>query len=378
MRVGVIARGDIVYALDLASELSDAGVSVTLYLWHSHVVKIVGTSDQPIRRLYEQKILPKTCKVRLMHLPRMRNPRSFTLFRRLSKTIRNDGVELAHILLGPGELWFAVLACLLRNNMPVTSTMIVPRPNAGGELPFFIVWAVHKLLVYGSDMVIVNGKDQVELVQKLYRIPISRVAFVPVSVGATAIKCSAQKSNEESGTVLFFGRAHPHKGLEYLIKAQPIITCKVPHARILISAHGKDLERCRQMIQDRTKFEIHEGSVPSKLMAVFFQRASLVALPYLSAASSGVLTTAYVFGKPVVASNISGLSEYVEDGVTGLLVPPSDEEQLASAIVRLLSNKALRHRMGENAKRLMNEEQKKITKQTIRVYEKAISIHKNS
>lgn len=374
MHVGVIARGDTVYALDLANKLNDVGVSVTLYLWQSLVAKIAGTTNHPVKSLYEQGILPKACKVRLINLPRMRNPRSFVVIHRISKIIRNDGVEVAHILLGPGELWFSLLACFLRN-VPVASTMIVPKPNVGEELPFFIIWAVHKLLVYCSDMVIVNGEDQVELVHKLYRMPVDKIAFIPLGLGNTAAKYSSYGYNEEPGTILFFGRAHPHKGLEYLIKAQPIITHKVPHARILISAHGKDLERCRRMIQDGTKFEIHEGTVPSSVMAGFFRRASLVALPYLSAASSGVLTTAYVFGKPVVASNINGLSEYVEDGITGLLVPPSDVEQLAEAIVRLLSDEDLRHRLGENAKRFMDDEQKKIIKQTIRVYEKAISIH---
>jgi glycosyltransferase involved in cell wall biosynthesis len=373
----LIARGDFDYALDLANELSEVGVTVTLYLRHELVVKIVDTPNRPIERLYELNLLPRTCKVRLIRLPRMRDPRSFAVFRRLSKKIRNDGVEVAHILLGPGEIWFAMVAYFLRD-MPVTSTMIVPKPNVGEELPFFIVWGVHKLLAYGSDMVVVNGIDQVSLVHRLYRIPLSQIAYVPLSVNKTAAKWSVQKTTEEPGTVLFFGRAHVHKGLEYLIKAQPLITRQVPHARILISAHGKDLKRCRQMIQDSNRFEIHEGVVPGNVMATFFQRASLVVLPYLSAASSGVMMTAYTFGKPVVATDINGLSEYVNDGATGFLVPPSDVEQLAAAIARLLSDDALRHQMGENAKRLMDEEQKKITMETIRVYEKAISIHRNT
>ncbi len=377
MHVGLIARGDVDYALDLANELSEMGMVVTLYLCYSHVLNIVGSSDHLKESLYELKIVPRKCRVHLIRLPRMRNPRSFMVFRQLRKTIYKDGVDVAHILLGPGELWLAMLAYFLRA-IPVTSTMIVPKPNVGEEVPFFIVWAIHKLLAYYSDMIIVNGTDQVALVQKLYHVPTSRVAYVPLGARNIAIRYNDQEINEEPGIVLFFGRAHPHKGLEYLIKAQPLISNRIPHARILISAHGKDLERCRKMIQDDTKFEIHEGIVPGSIMSRFFQRASLVALPYLSAASSGVMVTAYVFGKPVVATNISGLLEYVKDGVTGLLVPPYDVEQLADAIVRLLSDDVLRHRMGQNARRLLSEEQKEITTQTIRVYEKSISIHRKA
>jgi len=377
MHIGLISRGDIDYALDLANELNEAGVTVTLYLCQAHVEREVDTPDRPIERLYEMQLLPRTCKVRLIRLPRMRDPRSFAVIHRLSNTMRDDGVEVAHILLGPGELWLAVLACLLRN-MPVTSTMIVPHPNVGEELPFFVVWAVHKLLAYGSDMVIVNGADQVALVQKLYGVPISRIAYLPLGIGKTGTKWATQGNTEERGTVLFFGSARPYKGLEYLIQAQPLITRQVPYARILISAHGKDLERYRQMIQDSSRFEIHESFVTNDVAAGFFERACLVALPYISASTSGVLMSAYAFGKPVVATRVGCLPEYVEDRVTGLLVSPSDVEELATAIICLLSDDALRHRMGEKAKRWVEKEQKKIAIQLIRVYEKAISIHKNT
>jgi glycosyltransferase involved in cell wall biosynthesis len=98
-------------------------------------------------------------------------------------------------------------------------------------------------------------------------------------------------------------------------------------------------------------------------------------LPYISASTSGILMTAYVFGKPVVATRVGSLPEYVEDGVTGLLVPPADVEQLADTIIWLLSDEALCHRMGENAARWADEEQKKIAMQSLSAYEKAISIH---
>lgn len=377
MHVGLVTRSEVEYVLDLANDLNEAGISVTLYMCHAHTVREVDTPDRPVERLYEVGLIPRECKVRLIRLPRMRDPRSFALFHRLSQTMRDDGIDVAHILVTPGELWFAVLACLLRD-IPVTSTMIVPKPNVGEDLPTLVVLAIYKLLAYGSDVVIVNGADQVALVQKLYGIPASRIAYVPLGVRKTAFRWSARAVPEEPGTILFFGRAHLHKGLEYLVRAQPIITRQIPHARILISAHGKDLERCRQMIKDSSRFEIHEGFVPGNVMATFFQRASLVALPYLSAASSGVLMTAYVFGKPVVATNISGLSEYVEEGVTGLLVRPSDVEQLADAIVRLLSDDTLRHRMGENATHWVSEQRNNVATQTLQAYQRAICVHQNA
>jgi glycosyltransferase involved in cell wall biosynthesis len=304
----------------------------------------------------------------------MRNPFSLAAYSRLSKTIRDDGVEVVHILAGPHELWLAVLACLLRT-IPVTGTMIVPKPNVGGRIPPFLNRAINKLLAHCSDMVIVNGEDQVKFVQNLYGVRADRLTFVPLNACSTAVKLSVKRNAEEPGTILFFGAAHPHKGLEYLVRAQPIVSRQVPHACFLISAHGEDLRRCRQMIEDGSKFEIHEGYVPVEEMAALFQRASLVVLPYLSASTSGVLITAYSFGKPVVASKVGCLPEYVRDNVTGLLIEPANEEQLARAIIHLLTDDALRHRMGENAAYWIEVKNKEVVEQTIKAYEKAVALH---
>jgi len=224
-------------------------------------------------------------------------------------------------------------------------------------------------------MVIVNGVDQVAMVENLYKLSASRLAYVPLSMHARAAKWHNRIVPEEPGTVLFFGRAHPHKGLEYLIKAQPLMSKSVPNINILISAHGEDLNRCQQMIVDPDRFEITEGFVSGDRMAELFQRSALIVLPYLTASTSGVLVTAYSFGKPVVASRVGCLSEYVEDGVTGILVEPANVEELAKAVVKLLQDDGLRQCMGENAKGRIIAMQKAAIAQTLLVYEKAIVIH---
>ncbi len=375
MHVGIITRSQADYLLDLANGFNAEGETVTVYLDYAQTIEEIGDSDRPIDGIYEAGLLPRTCKVRLLQSPRMRDPRSFAFFRKLARTMQEDGVDLVHILLNPGEMWFALLALFLEN-IPVVTTVIVPVANTGERLPTPVVWGTNKLAVYGSDMVIVNGASQIELVKRIYGIPADRVAYVPLSMYARASMWRRRSVSEEPATVLFFGRAHPQKGLEYLIKAQPLITQQIPNVRILISAHGEDLERCRQMIGDDSKFEITEGVVPGDVMAATFQRAALVVLPYISASTSGVLVTAYSFAKPVVASRVGCLAEYVEDGVTGLLVTPTNIEELAEAIVRLLLDGDLRHRMGTNAENWMAAMQQASIRQTLDVYRKALSYKK--
>lgn len=377
MHVGLVARGDTAYTLDLANLLYEAGLSVSLYLSYEHTVQEVGTRDRPVERLYELGILPPNCRVRLVDPPRMRNPFSFIAYSRLSKTIRDDGVDVVHVLAGPHELWLAILTHILRP-LPVIGTMIVPKPNVGASIPSFLSRVINKLLAHGSDMIIVNGEDQVEFVQNLYGISPNRVVFVPLNARTLAVRQPVQRNLEESGAILFFGAARLHKGLEYFVRAQPIVSRQVPFARFLISSHGEELERCRQMIEDETRFEIHEGYISAEGMASIFQRASLVVLPYLSASTSGVLMIAYSFGKPVVATRVGCLPEYVSDNITGVLVNPADVEQLAGAIIRLLRDDALRYHMGDNARQWVEAKNKMVAGQTINAYEKALTIHASS
>ncbi len=375
MHVGLVSFTDIDYGLDLANALHEADVSVSLYMSRSHTSNAVNSPDRPAERIYELGLLPPAVRLHLVQFPRMRDPRSLTGVRRLGQSMRNEGVDVAHILLGSGEIWIAVLACLLRD-LPVVSTMREPEPNMIDYPPAPVVVAANRLLTYGSDMIIVNGRNHIALLQERYKVPASRVSYVHLGPRTTAARWSTRAVPEEASTILFFGRVRPNKGLEYLVRAQPIISRHAPQARILVAGRGKqELERCRQMIQDSSRFEIHDGFVPNDVATELFQRASLIVLPYISASTSGILMTAYVFGKPVVATRVGSLPEYVEDGVTGLLVPPADVEQLADAVVRLLSDDVLRRRMGENARRWVDEVQKGIAKQSLRVYEEAMSMH---
>jgi alpha-maltose-1-phosphate synthase len=377
MNIGLVVSDDLDYGLDLANALGGKGDALTLYLSHTNLAYYLGESSDAsssellLDSLYRKRLVPESVTVRLFHFPRMRDPRSTIAVARLKTMIETDQLNVVHILMGPGELWIAVLACLIRK-MPVVSTMIIPQPNVGEKLPVFILWAIAKLLAIGSDLIIVNGAEQVEVVQRLYSVPTYKVTYVSLIPRIAAARWAQGSCAEEAYTVLFPGKAQPRKGLEYLIRAQPFVSREIPNAHFLIAAHGEDLPRCRQLIEDESKFEICEGFLTSAKLAEYFQRASLVALPYISASTSGMLTTAYVFGKPVVTTNVGALPEYVKEGETGFLVPPADPEALANAIVGILQDDILHRRMQENAKAWVQHEQECVALATRQVYLKAV------
>jgi glycosyltransferase involved in cell wall biosynthesis len=73
--------------------------------------------------------------------------------------------------------------------------------------------------------------------------------------------------------------------------------------------------------------------LPDDEVEALFKAADVVVLPYRSATQSGVTHVAYALGVPVITTDVGGLSETVRPGVTGLVVPPENEEALANAIV---------------------------------------------
>ena len=152
MRVGVVVFCDVDYGLDLTNTLHEKGLQVSLCLSRKHLVPHLGTAQQPLERMYEVGLVPSDCRVRVFDLPRMRDPRSIGVIRRIAQAMRDDRVDVLHILVGPGELWPAVLGLALRD-IPVVSTMIIPKPNVGEGLPAIVpvppqwpqVWPIWKI-----------------------------------------------------------------------------------------------------------------------------------------------------------------------------------------------------------------------------------------
>jgi glycosyltransferase involved in cell wall biosynthesis len=88
------------------------------------------------------------------------------------------------------------------------------------------------------------------------------------------------------------------------------------------------------------------GFVPPGELGPWYERAAVVAAPSRREGYGVAVREAMAWGRPVVAAAVGGLTDAVEDGVTGLLVPPRDVPALRAAIERLLGDAALRARLG--------------------------------
>lgn len=163
-------------------------------------------------------------------------------------------------------------------------------------------------------------------------------------------------------TALFFGTLTKYKGLEYLLDAFAEVRRRLPDAQLVVAGFPNpdvDVEGLRARVErlgltDAVKFYLRY--VPVEEVAGLFAASDVVVFPYLMIYQSGALQVAYSFGKPAVATDVGGLSEAVEDGETGLLVPPRDAPALAEALAALLGDPARARRMGERARELSETE----------------------
>jgi Glycosyltransferase len=145
--------------------------------------------------------------------------------------------------------------------------------------------------------------------------------------------------------MLFFGFVREYKGLKHLIKALPQVKKSLDDILLLVVGDfGTDKEEYLMLIKSlnvEAEIKIVDGYVPDTEVEKYFACSDVVVLPYESATQSGIVQIAYGFQKPVISTNVGGLSEVVEDNKTGLLIPARDEKALAEAIIKFFKeNKA--------------------------------------
>jgi glycosyltransferase involved in cell wall biosynthesis len=157
--------------------------------------------------------------------------------------------------------------------------------------------------------------------------------------------------------VAVLSRLNPMKGIEYFLEAAVTIGSRFPAVRFLIigganyngggsykmqiEKHAKDLGLESHVIFTGFRTDVHE----------ILPEIDITVLPSLSEGLSNALLESMAAGVPTIATRVGGTPEAVEDGVTGLLVPPRDPGSLAQAMALLLENPELARRFGEAGRR---------------------------
>ncbi len=162
--------------------------------------------------------------------------------------------------------------------------------------------------------------------------------------GSTSMtKKGAKKQLGLKGNViLFFGFVRPYKGLKYLLDAMPAILEEVNLILLIVGEFWEDKGNYLKQIKDKhiLKYvKIVDKYIPDEKVPLYLSAADVLVLPYTSATQSAILQTAFGFNKPVITTNVGGLTDFVINNKTGILVPPRDSERLANAIIGFYKNK---------------------------------------
>ncbi len=156
-----------------------------------------------------------------------------------------------------------------------------------------------------------------------------------------------------------------YKGQDMVIKAMALISSKFPDARYVIVGDGPlrpYLEKLSRILSCDDKV-IFTGRLSDEELKGLYEACDVFIMASRESALAGgvegfgiVFLEANLFGKPVIGGRSGGIPDAVIDGRTGFLVNPEEERDIADAIIKLLTDRELRERLGKEGKeRVLNE-----------------------
>ncbi len=154
---------------------------------------------------------------------------------------------------------------------------------------------------------------------------------------------------EKKKTILFFGLIREYKGLDLLINAIGLSKNKLKDLKVLVVGESyESLDKYHKMIRDHNmedSFIFINNFIDKADIEKYFLSSELVILPYKSASQSGVLSLAYNFNRPVIVTDVGGLSDYVSHEKSGFIVQPNSKD--ISNKINLFFDKNLFEEMSE-------------------------------
>ncbi|MBI3192850.1 MAG: glycosyltransferase, partial [Ignavibacteriae bacterium] len=216
---------------------------------------------------------------------------------------------------------------------------IVPHERRPGDIAFT------KYAFSAADYFIVQSKSVEKDLNK--RFPNSVYRFVPHPVYENfgtpfpQEEARAMLNIKQKHILLFFGYVRQYKGLDTLIEAFKLLTTHYSiltnYQLLIVGEFYDDEQKYRQKVKElglEPYISFVSEYVPNEEVAKYFSASDVVVLPYRSATQSGIVQIAYNFDKPVIATDVGGLSETVLHGRTGYIVPPENPRALADAIIK--------------------------------------------
>ena len=214
---------------------------------------------------------------------------------------------------------------------------------------------VFKWVLKNCDFITANNENQIEIMgslgvsdAKLKAVPngFDLNSFKPRNKVKTRAKLGLAQDKK---IILFVGWLIERKGLNYLLDSMSQI--KNQNALLLVIGEGllelKLKEYTKKLgISDQVKFL---GSKHPDELPYWMNASDILVLPSLSEGRPNVVGEAMASGLPVIASNVNGTPEFIEDGQNGFLVPAKDSKAITEKLLKLLDSEEMRFDIGKKA-----------------------------
>ena len=236
--------------------------------------------------------------------------------------------------------WHEIIFSLLKNKVLRFKVIHDVTPHAGENSIFKRI--LSKLDILISDKWIVLTQNSKDKLQKK-GVPVDKIFVIPhAHFGFYNKYNSFTGKHNISNRIGFFGRICKYKGIENLLQSYCEVVKKLPQLKLLIAGSGKFDYETIAGVELYNRW-INDDEVVSLLSGV-----DVVVLPYIEASQSGVIPLAFSLGKPVIVTNVGGLSEQVPSDC-GILVPSNDVNALSESILYLYAHPDEIKKMGECA-----------------------------
>lgn len=192
---------------------------------------------------------------------------------------------------------------------------------------------------------IVLNKAEVDVFSQTYSVPLKHIYSSHLGY-YDILNMYGNKNKKKENYLLFFGRISPYKGVEYLLQAMEIVHRTHSNVKVIVAGSGK-------MYFDSTKYEnldyveIRNRFIELDELADLIRGALFTVCPYTDATQSGVVYSSFALNTPVIATKVGGLPEMIDNGETGIIIPPKSVDNLASTIQNCLSSPECLNRMSK-------------------------------
>lgn len=262
-----------------------------------------------------------------------------------------------------GHPHLAPVAAAIKMVTPNTRTVVI---SHGVE-----VWRplprMRRRALADADYLLAPSRFTMERLAIAQQIPRHRICQLPWPLSLDLLRMAADlvalpvpSEFPQGRIVLTVGRwaaTEQYKGVDELIRAVPRLCAIFPDLHLVAVGGGDDLPRLRVIaadlgVVDRVHFL--EG-LSRREIAACYARADVFALPSTGEGFGLVFLEAMAFAKPVVGAACGGITDLVEEGVNGLLVPPGDTDRLTGALEWLLREDSLRAEMGRRGAQIVRQ-----------------------